>query len=74
MTVNTRVRSPIMELYSGRAFANELQASQSLNLSRYYIRLSLKNKKIVLNELKENCAFSSYFFGMDTKQILNLYE
>jgi hypothetical protein len=63
-----------MELYTGKAFSNELQASQSLNISRYYIRLSLKEKKIVFNNLGERCAFTHYFFGMGTEQILALYK
>jgi hypothetical protein len=63
-----------MELYSKRAFANELQASKNLNLSRYYIRKSLKNQKIVKNNINESCAFSYYFFGMDPEKVLEIYR
>jgi hypothetical protein len=68
-----RLRSPIIELFSGKAYPNELQASQSINISRYYIRESIKNKIIVKNRLHERCAFSPYYFGMDFKEVLKIY-
>jgi hypothetical protein len=73
MPSSTRLRSPIIELYSGRAFPNELQASQFFNISRYYIRDSIKNSHIVRNEIREKCAFATYYFGIDTKSRLDFY-
>jgi hypothetical protein len=70
---STRMRSPIIELFSDKAFSSELQASRFFNISRYYIRNSLKDLKIVKNKLKEDCAFSPYYFGMDTKEVLKRY-
>jgi hypothetical protein len=73
MPTSTRLRSPIVELYSGRAFPNELQASQYFNISRYHIRDSMKNSLIVRNKLREKCAFATYYFGMDIKSRLSSY-
>lgn len=69
-----RVRSMIIELYSQKVFINESQAAKYLNISRYYIRKSLKDKVIVNNRLGENCAFFYNFKGIDCKQILVNYK
>jgi len=69
----TRRRKAIMELFSEKAFPNELQASTALNISRYYIRESLKNKLRVKNAIGEKCAFCIYYFGMNPKELLKNY-
>jgi hypothetical protein len=71
--MGTRVRTVIIELFTEKAFPNELQASNTLNISRYYIRESIKYKIRVKNALGEKCAFAPYYFGMDVKEILKIY-
>ena len=60
----------MMELFSGDIFINESQAARTLNISRYYVRMSLKEKKIVFNRLNEKCAFVYCSHGMDQKKLL----
>lgn len=69
-----RIRSVIIELFSERIFINESQAAKHLNISRYYIRKSLKEKVVVKNNLGENCAFFYNFKGINCKQVLKNYE
>lgn len=70
----SRVRTPIIELFSGKAFPNELRASEFFNISRYHVNKSWNDRMIVKNAIKENCAFAVYSFGMDNLEMLKLYK
>jgi hypothetical protein len=64
-----RRRNEIIELTTEKRFPNELQAEKALNISRYYIRISLKKQIPVKGKM-----FAYYHYGMEIDVLKEMYK
>ena len=67
--MHRRRRNEIIELTSGERYLNESLAESKLNISRYYIRKSLKEQIPTKNDY----MFSYYHYGMDVDRLKETY-
>jgi hypothetical protein len=69
MKTSNRRRTEIICLNTGERFINESFAEKILDISRYYIRKSLKEHVPV----KGDKMFAHYYYGMNIEEVKNIY-
>lgn len=63
-----RLRSEIIDLFTGIRYMNESDAASSVEISRYYVHKSIKMRRICKGH-----AFSLYSYGMDISLLKEIY-
>lgn len=63
-----RLRSEIVDLFTGLRYLNESAAAEATGLSRYFV-----HKSIVKHKLYDGHAFSLYSYGMDISLLREIY-
>lgn len=63
-----RLRSEIVDLFTGLKYMNESDAASATGISRYYVHKSIQERKICRGH-----AFSLYSYGMDISLLREIY-